>query len=173
MLLSSSLLVAPSGWAQSDNSAAAVPQSTTATYDHWTLRCDNAVGTSPRKVCEIAQVIAGPDGKTALAQVVLGKPSRDAPLKLIIQLPIGVWLPSHALLVLDDKTTVTATFKRCVQLCFADANLDDTTLAALETKTEPARLLFANAEQRIVELLVSVSGLSAALDANLKAIQAR
>lgn len=160
-----SLLAAPA-WAQTKDATA--PQTTTATYQDWTLRCDNAVGTPPHKVCEVAQTIMAEGGKTALAQIVIGRPDPAKPLRLIVQLPNGVWLPSNAILALDDKTTVTATYKRCVQLCFADAEIEDKTLAALKARTDPAKLLFADGTQRVVELPVSLNGFAAALDASLK-----
>lgn len=154
--------------AQSNNPAAATPQTTTATYQDWTLRCDNAVGNPPHKVCEVAQTVMAQGGKAALAQVVIGRPDPTKPLKLIVQLPNGVWLPSNAILALDDKTTVTATYKRCVQLCFADADIDETVLAALKARTDPVKLLFADGTQRIVELSLSLNGFNAALDESLK-----
>lgn len=166
--LALAVLIASGPVAQADDPAPAAPQTTTATYRDWTLRCDNAVGTPPRKLCEVAQAIMAQDGKTALAQIVIGRPDPARPLKLIVQLPNGVWLPSNAILALDDKTTVTATYKRCVQLCFADADIEDATLATLKARTDPARLLFADATQRIVELPVSFNGFADALAASLK-----
>ena len=152
---------------------AAAPQATTATYQAWTLRCDNAVGAPPRRVCEVAQTIASPDGKNALAQIVIGRPDPAKPLKLIVQLPNGVWLPSNAILALDDKTTVTATYKRCVQLCFADADLDDAAADALKARKDPIKLLFANGNQRVIELPVSLDGFAAALAASLREAPAK
>jgi invasion protein IalB len=159
--------------AQTDNAVATAPQTTTATYRDWTLRCDNAVGTPPRRVCEVAQTVMAQGGKTALAQIVIGRPGPGEPLKLIVQLPNGVWLPANAILALGDKTTVTATYKRCVQLCFADADIDEAALAALKARTDPARLLFADGTQRIVELPLSLDGFAAALDASLKDVAAQ
>ena len=153
------LALSPAASAQSP----AAPQAMTATYQAWTLRCNNTVGTPPRRICEVAQTIASPDGKGALAQIVIGRPDPAKPLKLIVQLPNGVWLPSNAILMLDDKTTVTAAYKRCVQLCFADADLDDATADALKARKDPVKLLFADGNQRIIELPVSLDGFSAAL----------
>lgn len=166
--LAIAVLIAGTHGAQADDPAPAAPQTTTATYQDWTLRCDNAVGTPPRKLCEVARAIMAQDGKTALAQIVVGRPDPARPFKLIVQLPNGVWLPSNAILALDDKTTVTATYKRCVQLCFADADIEDATLAALKARTDPASLLFADASQRIVELPVSFNGFADALAASLE-----
>jgi invasion protein IalB len=154
--------------AQTSGPANTAPQTTTATYQDWTLRCDNAIGNPPRKICEVAQTIMAQGGKAALAQIVIGRPDPAKSLKLIVQLPNGVWLPSNAILALDDKTTVTATYKRCVQLCFADADIDETVLAVLKARTDPVKLLFADGTQRIVELPVSLSGFNAALDQSLK-----
>lgn len=163
---------APAG-AQATDPAAAAPQTTTATYQNWTLRCDNAAGTPPHRICEVAQTITSADGKTAIAQIVIGRPNPAKPVKLIVQLPNGVWLPSNAILVLDDKTTVTATYKRCVQLCFADAEIEEKTLAALKARTDPVKLLFADGTQRVAELPISLNGFAAAIDASFKDTQAK
>jgi invasion protein IalB len=170
MALAALAMMAIPSWAQAQtaNPVPAAPQTTTATYQDWTLRCDNAVGTPPHKVCEVAQTVAAPDGKTALAQIVIGRPVPDKPLKLIVQLPNGIWLPFNALLMLDSKTTVTATFKRCVQLCFAEADLDEATVTTLKARTEPAKLLFADGTQRVIDVSVSVAGFTAALDESLR-----
>lgn len=159
--------------ATAQTTSPAQPQTTAATYQDWTLRCDNAVGTPPHKICEVAQAITAADGKTALAQIVIGRPDPAKPLKLIVQLPNGVWLPSNAILTLDDKITVTATYKRCVQLCFADADIEEKTLAALKARTDPVKLLFADGTQRIVELPISLKGFAAALDASLENVGAK
>lgn len=115
----------------------------------------------------------GQDGKSALAQIVIGRPAPDKPFKLIVQLPNGIWLPSNAILALDDKTTVTATYKRCVQLCFADADLDDAMADALKARKDPVKLLFADGSQRVVELPVSLDGFKAALDESLREAPAK
>jgi len=159
--------------AQASGQVAATPQTTTATYQDWTLRCDNAVGNPPHKVCEVAQIVMAQGGKVALAQIGIGRPDSARPLELIVQLPNGVWLPSNAILALDDKTTITATYKRCVQLCFADADIEDKTLSALKARTDAVKLLFADGTQRIVELPVSLKGFANALDASLQDSEAK
>jgi len=146
------------------------PQMTTATYTAWTLRCDNTAGTPPHRICEVAQTIAAADGNRAIAQIVIGKPTPDGPAKLIVQVPNGVWLPSNVTLALDAKTAVTATYRRCVQLCFADVDLDKAITDAFKAGKGPAKLVFADASQHAVELPVSLDGFSAAFDASLAGV---
>lgn len=144
---------------------AVTPQATTATYRDWTLRCDHLPATPPRKVCEVAQAVRAQDGQAVLAQVVLGKPAPDQPTRLIVQLPAGVWLPSNVTLAAPSGETVTAVFTRCLQLCVADADVDDALIAALKAATAPAKLTFQDGNRRPIELPVSVNGFTAAIDA--------
>lgn len=141
------------------------PQATTATYRDWTLRCDHLPDTPPRTVCEVAQAVRAPDGQAVLAQIVLGRPAPDQPTKLIVQLPAGVWLPAHVTLTAPSGEAATATFTRCLQLCVADTDTDDSLIAALKAATEAARLTFQDGNRRPIELPISLNGFTAAITA--------
>lgn len=144
---------------------AQTPQATTATYDNWTVRCDM---TSTSKNCEIAQS-AQVQGQ-AVSQIAIGRPSKTDPLRIVIQVPINVWLPAGVQLVTDkDPDLVSATFKRCLGGgCFADADLKDDVVKKLRSQTENGRLSFKDAAQKDVALPVSFKGFAAAFDAATK-----
>lgn len=144
---------------------AVTPQATTATYRDWTLRCDHLAENPPRQVCEVVQAIRAQDGQAVLAQIVLGRPAPDLPVKLIVQLPAGVWLPANVALIAPSGETVTASFTRCLQLCVADTDTDAALIDALKAATEPARLVFQDGNRRPIELPISLNGFTAAIGA--------
>jgi invasion protein IalB len=147
------------------NAIAQVPQLTTATYDDWTVRCEMH---DTVKTCEMEQTsqIQG----QPVSQIALGRPSKGAPLRVVFQVPINVWLPAGVTLVLDDKDPgISATFKRCVgNGCFADTELNDETVRKLRARTANGKLLFKDATQRDVTIPVSFKGFGSAFDAMSK-----
>jgi invasion protein IalB len=141
----------------------------TSTFDDWIVRCE--VKPPAAKVCEAVQTIAARNQQqqqSVIAEVVFGRLTKTEPVKLIIQLPPGVYLPSGARLVLDDKTPpLAATFTRCLQTCMAEAELKPETVQMLKgrTKAEPGRLEFEDGAHHQAKLPVSFKGLPAALAA--------
>ncbi len=141
----------------------------TSTFDDWVVRCE----TKPPapKVCEAVQTISARNQQqqqSVIAEVVFGRLTKTEPFKLIIQLPPGVYLPSGASVVLDDKTPpLAATFTRCLQTCIAEAELKPEILQTLKsrTKAEPGRIEFDDGTRHKVTLPLSFKGLPAALAA--------
>ena len=108
------------------------PESTTATYGTWQLRCatppaadsTNAVGA---KQCEIAETIQIQGQAQPLLQIAIGRSAAGQPLKLIVQMPVGVWLPKPPTITVDDAgPPIVTEFKRCLATgCFADTDFSD------------------------------------------------
>lgn len=150
-------------------SASASPQASTSssTFDDWLVRCETRPPAP--KACEAVQAIAARNPQqqqNVIAEIVFGRLAKSDPVKLVIQLPPGVWLPAGASLVIDDKT-LAAVFTRCLQTCMAEAEVkaDLVQLLRGRTKTEPGRLEFEDGARRKVAVPVSFKGLSAALAA--------
>ncbi len=142
------------------------PQTTTATYQDWVVRCE-APADKP-KVCEIAQGIQARADQGLIAQIVVGRPSKTDPMKLIIELPPGVWLPAGATLQAGEKATpLTLTFKSCPRACFADLDLKPEQVQALKAASGAGTLSFEDGARQKVQLPISFAGFSAALDASL------
>jgi invasion protein IalB len=144
---------------------AQVPQLTTATYDDWTVRCE-VHGTA--KTCEMEQT-SQMQGQP-VSQIAIGRANRAAPLHIVFQVPINVWLPAGVTFVTDDKDPgLSATFKRCLgNGCFADADLPAAMVSKLRTQTQNGKLLFKDAAQRAVTIPVSFKGFAPAFDAVAK-----
>ncbi|MDC7786897.1 invasion associated locus B family protein [Rhodoplanes sp. TEM] len=148
---------------------AQTPSRTTATYEDWTVRCETPAG-SQQKTCEVFQA-QQPQGQPGpVSQVAIGRAAKTAPLKLVVQLPVNVWLAAAPRLVLDDKQPpVTLGFRRCLPGgCFADADLPDDVLRRLRARAEPIRLEYKDAIQRDVGIAISLKGFSQALEALAK-----
>jgi len=98
--------------------------------------------------------------------VVFGRVGKTDPMKLIVQLPPGVWLPAGATFAIGDAG-VALIYTRCTQACVAEAELKPEFIQMLRgwTKTDPAKLEFDDGAQRKVALNVSLKGLPAALAA--------
>lgn len=149
----------------------AEPQTTTARFGDWTLRCErSAAGV---RVCEVANsVIATAQGQSgAIAQLAIGRIAKGEPLRLTLVLPNNVSLTALPRIAPDDKAKpwLEASWRRCLPGgCYADAPIEDATLNALKARAEPARLVFKDGAERDVALPFSTRGLTQALDALAK-----
>lgn len=140
------------------------PQSTTAQYRDWQLHC--VAGKDDSKTCEVASIVPTPHGKGVAARLVFGRTDPGKPSVIVIQLPPGVWLPDGAVLIVPGaKAPVRAEFKQCLQVCFAEADIDDATIAAMKSADKPATLAIVNAQRQPMTLPISLNGFKAAEEA--------
>src|SRR5262245_47502471 len=70
------------------------PQQTTASYEDWVVRCEVLQGPPQRKSCEMVQQTHAKGGQGVISQIAIGRPVKNEPTKLVVQLPIGIWLPT-------------------------------------------------------------------------------
>lgn len=144
----------------------AIAQSqTTATFEDWILRCDLRAGSPPQRLCEVLQTTQV-QGQGVLSQITIVA-RKGEPMRLAIQVPIDVWLPTGVRLTLGEKDPgLSAIFKRCVpNACIADLEIREDTIKKLRTATEPGKLQFKDANQKEVSLPVSFKGFGQAFDA--------
>jgi invasion protein IalB len=89
------------------------------------------------------------------------------PIKLIIQLPVNIWLPSGIKIQMSDKGPEFAgVFTYCVPAgCFADVEATDDTLKKFRAASEPAKIVFKNAAQQDLAIPLSFKGFGQAYDA--------
>jgi invasion protein IalB len=151
--------------------AQSAPQQTTATYEDWIVRCETQPGPPPQKFCEMVQFtqMKG-QGGGVISQIAIGRPVKGQPVKLVIQLPIGVWLPTGIKLAVGAKDPgLLTTFKRCIPAaCFADAEIKDDTIRKFRTATEAGQIQFKDGNQKDGTLPVSFKGFGTAFDALAK-----
>ena len=145
----------------------AAPQQTTATYDDWIVRCEAQPGPPPQKTCEMVQFTQVKGQPGVLTQIAIGRPVKGQPIKLVIQVPISVWLPTGVRLHSNGKDFgISATFKRCMPTaCFAELDVKDDTIRKFRSTTEAGKLEFKDANQKDIALPVSFKGFGVAYDA--------
>lgn len=147
--------------------ASEAPSSTTATYGDWLVRC-TAQPSVPDGLCEVVQGIRVTDRQGLLAQIVFGRVNADDPLRLVVQLPLGIWLPGGATLFLEAEggAGLQAPFTICANACLANIALPPALLGQLQAAPGPGRIEFVDGAQRRVVLPLSFKGLRAALAAS-------
>jgi invasion protein IalB len=146
--------------------SAQTPQQTTATYEDWIVRCETLAGPPPKKTCEMVQSTQM-QGQGVISQVAVGRPVKGQPVKIVVQLPNGVWLPTGVKLIaagVSDPALV-GTFKRCTTGCFADFEVKDDTIKKLRSMTEAGQIQFKDGAVKDISLPLSFKGFGAALDA--------
>jgi invasion protein IalB len=166
--LAGALLAGTTGLALAQPAAPpAPPQQTTATYEDWVVRCETRPGPPPQKTCEMAQFTQAQGQTGLLTSIAIGRPAKQQPLKMVVQVPITVWLPAGVQVTAGGKDTgVPATYKRCFPAyCFADTEIRDDVIRRFRTATENGKLLFKDANQKDVALPVSFKGFGTAFDA--------
>ncbi|MGA0564028.1 invasion associated locus B family protein [Ancylobacter sp. VNQ12] len=157
----------PAGAPRAAAPAGNAPQSTTATYQDWIVRCETRA--EGPKVCEIAQGIQAQGQQGLIAQIALGRVTRNDPFRLVVQLPAGIWLPTGVSLQFEDKTApIALPFTRCLQVCIADLELKPEQVNLLKARTARALIAFEDGARNKVQLPISFNGFAAALDASQK-----
>lgn len=161
---------APPAWPAPGAAAPATPsapQQTTATYEDWIVRCETHAGPPRQKFCEMVQFTQVKGGQGVVSQIAIGRPVKGQPIKLVIQLPIGVWLPTGIKLMAGAKDAgLPTTFKRCLpQACFTDAEINADMIKKFRTTTEAGQIQFKDGNQKDVSLPVSFKGFGTAYDA--------
>ena len=145
-------------------------QSTAATYEDWVLRCVTQAGTPPQKVCDIEQVTQVQGKNTPLSRVAVARPAKGPPIKLVIQLPVNVWLPTGVKVQMNDKDPgLSGSFTHCVPAgCFAEVEANDDAVKKFRAATEPGRIVLKNPAQQDIAIPLSFKGFGQAFDALLK-----
>ena len=164
-------LLVPAATAVAQHAAPTTPpQQTTATYEDWIVRCETLPGPPPSRNCEMVQFTQAKGGGGVISQVAIGRPAKNQPTKLVVQLPIGIWLPTGVKLVAGAKDAgLVAVFKRCVPAaCFADVDISNEALRRYRAVTEPGQIQFKDGAQKDATLPVSFKGFGTAYDALLK-----
>jgi invasion protein IalB len=148
------------------------PQSTTANYGDWVVRCqrigDAAAG---QRVCEVAQIIQMQGQQGPIAQIAVGRLAATDPLRLTLVLPPNISFPSSPRMAVDDKDARPAdlNWRRCLPGgCFADIEVKDDLLQHWRGQSAQGVIHFRDSAGREVALPFSFRGFAQALDALAK-----
>lgn len=103
-----------------------------------------------------------------VAQIVFGRLKKEDPVRLIIELPRGVWLPGGVSIQSSEKAMpIALAYTRCLNGCLAEMEMKNDQLHALKDAPGPGSITFVDGTQRKVQLPLSFKGFSAALAASL------
>jgi len=136
---------------------AAAQERTMASFNDWSLRCEQA----PARQCEIAGVANTAQGRPA-AQLLVGRLGQQGQQVIAAVVPLGVHLPGQARLLLEAET-VRLEFQRCVtEGCIASAPLSDALLRVLRAEPANTRLVLQDGARGDVTLTISLRGFARA-----------
>jgi invasion protein IalB len=142
------------------------PQTTSATYGDWTLRCSRT-GDAAR-VCEVALAFQLQGQQSPFAQLAIGHVAAKDPMHATFLVTPNVAFPSNVKLSADDKDTqpVELNWATCIAAaCRADGEFKDDQLKRWKALAAPAKLQFKDSTGRELAIPVSTRGLAQALDA--------
>jgi invasion protein IalB len=145
------------------------PESTTANFGDWTLRCSFVENAGQRvRLCEVIQSLTLQGQTNPFLQIALGRVSPKEPTKLTVVLPNNISFPSVVRFSIDDKDTspIDLAWRRCLPGgCYADSDLKDEQIDRWKQQSEKGQLQFEDAAGRKVTLPFSFRGLTQSIDA--------
>jgi invasion protein IalB len=149
---------------------AGAQQSTSATYEDWTVHCATRAGPPPQKLCEMEQLSRLQGKEQPFSRVAIARPEKGKPIALVVQLPVNVWLATGVRIEIGGKDAgPSAPFTRCGPAgCFAAIGLTDDAQKRFRAGTEPGRILYKNAARQDVAIPLSFKGFGQAFDALAK-----
>ena len=144
------------------------PDSFTATFGDWQLRCVRNVADPAANAvaCEVATTVVA-EGQTApFAQIALSK-GADAATHITAVVPVNILVRTAPMVATDEADTgIPVPWLTCTPNgCVADLALADADLERFRAYTKQGRLLFVDSAGNNVTVIFSFRGLSQALDA--------
>jgi invasion protein IalB len=156
----------------SQEPASGEPQQTSATYEDWVVECQTRTGPPAEKVCEMQQVTQAQvqGGSRPFSRVLIARPDKGQPLKLVVQVPVNVSFHTEVRIVTGDADPgISAPFAQCVPSgCFAEFELRDDTIRRLGAISAPGKLTFADAGGHDIAVPISFKGFTQAYDALMR-----
>jgi invasion protein IalB len=149
-----------------------VPETTTATYGAWTLRCTHrTAGGTVLHFCEVEQAVVPQGQQNPIAQIGVGRLSPKDVMRLTVVLPTNITFRVAPRITAQDKDPgLQLTWQRCLPGgCVADAVVGSEVLRtwhAIEADT--GRLLFTNAAGQKIAVEFTFRGFGQAMDAFAK-----
>ena len=148
------------------------PQTQTATYGDWTLRCQRSADTAgAKRSCEIIQSVTVKGQTSPLAQIAVGRINAGDPLRMTVVTPNDISFPSSVLVAMDDKDTqpTELAWTRCLPAgCFATGTPNAEALKRWRSSADTGRVVLKSGAGQDVAIPISFRGLAQAMDALAK-----
>jgi len=143
------------------------PAQTTATYGDWVLRCVRPENSA--RLCEVVQSLVVQGQQQPVAQIAVGYDRSD--MRFTVLVPPAISFSRGAVLGVAGAASPNypMAWRRCLPSgCFADVHVGSDLLKTLRGRNDPMQVSFRDANERDVNLPVSMRGLVPALDALAK-----
>jgi invasion protein IalB len=146
--------------------ASTAPERMVSQYGDWSLTCIQPGG-QPRR-CEVGLTLQDQQRRVGAA-VAFGRLSKEAPMRLVVQVAVNVRVSTPLRLVLEANEVSNHPFAACVQNgCFTELELrDEILIRRLRNRAAdaPGRLEWKDAAGNDLVLSLPVRGFAAAMDA--------
>lgn len=146
----------PQAPAANQPAASAKPEPTKESGPGWALNCKSGA-TDKGLECRLSQTVVT-QARQLLANVTVRVPTDKTATELIVQLPLGLYLPGGTTVKVDEGTSQRLNFRACDRNgCYAMAPVSST---LLQTMRNGERLLvsFQNLEQKPIDVPLSLDG---------------
>jgi invasion protein IalB len=151
-----------------DDNPGAEPQSTTATFGDWTLRCQlSGQDAGRQRICEVAQTVQSEGQQGALAQIAVGRVAPKDPLKVTVLVGNNILIPGQLRMAVDEKDVqpLDLAWRRCAPAgCVGDGDIRDDILRNWRAQTGRGLIQIKDGAGRDIVLPFSFRGLAPALD---------
>ena len=145
-----------------------IPDSFTATYGDWQLRClrNRTDPAATTLACEVVTLVVAEGQQQPFAQIALSK-GADGATHLTALVPINILARSQPTVATDEADAgLPVPWLTCQPIgCAADVALTDADLERLRAYTRQGRLVFTDSVGNQVTVIFSFRGLAQALDA--------
>jgi invasion protein IalB len=137
-------------------------------FEDWTVACEKPKDPAQTPRCFISQKILVKDNRQPILLIGAGLLGPDKRPAIILTVPLGVYLPGGLTLTVPDVKPMRLPFETCLPGgCRAGVVLNDELLAGLR-KGDKAVVTLNDARRRLINLPISLKGLSRGFDAVLK-----
>ncbi|SFK99483.1 invasion associated locus B family protein [Falsiroseomonas stagni] len=143
---------------------AEAPERTSAQFGDWSVNC---AGRAPTRACEMVMAVRD-QGRQLGAALAMGRVAREAPLRLVAQLPVNIRVSQPVRLVMEGAEPLALPFQTCNRLgCFAEIELREDAVRRLRAlpAEQAGRLEWRDAAGQEMALPASFRGFAAAADA--------
>ena len=129
----------------------------------WAVSCKSQTK-EKEGVCRISQAVVLKNSGRVLTNVTLRVPGDAKPSVILIQLPLGLYLPAGATYQIDANTPQALNIRACVRTgCYAQTPVAPDVLAALKAGKQ-LTIGFQNLAQKPIKVLLSLDGFAVAYD---------
>jgi invasion protein IalB len=145
-------------------SAQAAPPKVGDTFGNWLFECQALAAN--KTACVLSQTLSQAKTKQRVLRVTLNKPENSSEFQLVAVAPLGIHIPTGVTGSVDKSTPIPFGLKTCTkQGCIAVAKANNALIKALKSGKNIEISFTANPRRKPVSLNVSLTGITAGINA--------